>query len=69
MTTDHLGFFKSWATSFPIGQIIYKDQTPYTVLSVGTDFLVLKPAQDGAVVKIFRNTPESYEYTASPRLQ
>lgn len=67
--TDHLGFYKSWATSFPIGQIVYKVQEPYTVTSVGTDFLVMKSARDGSVVKIFRNTPESYEYTASPEPQ
>jgi hypothetical protein len=59
---------KSWASSFPVGQIIYKAQDPYTVTSVGTDFLILK-AKDGTVVRIFRNTPESYEYSASPRLQ
>ncbi len=66
--TDHLGYFKSWASSFPVGQIIYKAQDPYTVTSVGTDFLILK-SKDGTVVRIFRNTPESYEYTASPQLQ
>jgi hypothetical protein len=67
--TDHLGYFKSWATSFPIGETIYKVQEPYTVLSAGTDFLVLKSARDGSMVKVFRNTPESYDYTATPKLQ
>jgi hypothetical protein len=65
---DHLGFYKSWASSFPIGQIIYKASEPYTVESVGTDFLVLKRGKDGTVVKLFRNTPESYEFTASPQV-
>lgn len=65
---DHLGFYKSWATSFPIGQIIYKASEPYRVESVGTDFLVLKRAKDGTVVRIFRNTEESYEFTASPQV-
>ncbi len=63
---DHLGFYKSWASSFPVGQTIYKASEPYRVESVGTDFLVLKSANDGSVVRVFRNTPESYEYTASP---
>ncbi|HET9236872.1 MAG TPA: hypothetical protein VFO10_06455 [Oligoflexus sp.] len=65
---DHLGFYKSWASSFPIGQIIYKVTEPYTVESVGTDFLVLKSSKDGSVVRIFRNTEESYEFTASPQV-
>lgn len=67
--TDHLGYFKSWTTSFPVGGIIYKEREPYTVLSAGTDFLVLKRGTDGSIVKIFRNTPESYDYTASPSPQ
>jgi hypothetical protein len=65
---DHLGYFKSWTASFPIGRTIYKIQDPYSVLSAGTDFLVLKHCKDGTVIKIFRNTPESHEYTASPRV-
>ncbi|HYX34506.1 MAG TPA: hypothetical protein VE954_15485 [Oligoflexus sp.] len=66
--TDHLGYFKSWTTSFPVGRMIYKIQDPYTVLSAGTDFLVLKRNLDGLVIKLFRNTPESYEYTATPKV-
>ena len=66
--SDHLGYFKSWTTSFPVGRTLYKIQVPYTVLSAGTDFLVLKRGTDGTVIKIFRNTPESYEYSATPRV-
>jgi len=65
---DHLGNYKSWTMSFPVGRTLYKIQDPYTVLSAGTDFLVLKHGKDGTVIKIFRNTPESYDYTASPRV-
>lgn len=65
---ENMGFYKSWRTSFQVGWTIYKDQEPYTVLSAGTDFLVLKSSKDGTQVRIFRNTEESLEFTDSPRL-
>lgn len=65
---DHLGNFKSWTAEFPVGYTIYKKQEPYKVLSAGTDFLVLRSEKDGTKVRVNRNTPESYEYTASPRV-
>ena len=63
---DNLGLYKSWTTSFPLGSLIYKQKAVYTVMSAGTDFLILREEGNGTKVRIFRNTPESYEYSASP---
>ena len=64
---DHLGNFKAWNQAFLPGATLFRNQEPFTVLSSGTDFLILKSLDTGTQVKLSRNTPESYEYTASPR--
>jgi hypothetical protein len=68
LPVNHLGVYKSWTTSFPLGTTLYKQKSTYTVLSAGTDFLVLKDKQGGGTVRVFRNTPESYEYSATPQV-
>ncbi len=64
--SQNLGAYKSWVTSFQPGTFIYREQEAFTVMSAGTDFIILKNAKDGSKVRLFRNTPESYQFTDAP---
>ncbi|MFY7927577.1 MAG: hypothetical protein ACOVS5_01790 [Oligoflexus sp.] len=65
---DRIDHHKSWVKSFPVGSKLFRGHTVLTVLSAGIDFLVLKREQDGGLEKVFRNTLESQEYSASRRV-
>lgn len=66
---QNLGNYKSWVTSFSPGTRLYRGKTPYIVMSAGIDFLILKGAEDGSKVRLFRNTPTSYEFYDAPPLE
>ncbi len=64
--SQNLGTYKSWVKNFPPGTMLFRGAEAFAVLSAGTDFLILKNVKSGSKVRIFRNTPESYEFRDAP---